>query len=105
MGGRAQLPAVTPGRGRGPSAYSIEKHTLLPNVVLLRGQGPFEVKYVAASGGSLKEVVVSRKCGEAVLRGANVWDSYYLYTNLQCSNIFLLVNAFLSDTCSLPHQT
>jgi len=42
-------------------------------VVVVRGSGPFKIGYDAGSGKVLKEVIVSRKCAEAVLRGADVF--------------------------------
>ena len=49
------------------------RHPLLPEVVLLCGSGPHAIDYGGAEKqDSMKEVVVSRKCGEAVLRGAEV---------------------------------
>ncbi|GFR42950.1 hypothetical protein Agub_g3839, partial [Astrephomene gubernaculifera] len=48
----------------------VQVHPQVPCAVLLRGSGPHEVSYEAAG---CKEVVVSRKAGEAVLRGAPVY--------------------------------
>jgi hypothetical protein len=51
------------------------EHELLKNVVLVRGKGPCNINYKIVkedNESGLKEVVVSRKCGEAVLRGAHV---------------------------------
>ncbi|KAH0983749.1 hypothetical protein GBA52_010926 [Prunus armeniaca] len=46
----------------------------LDNVVFVRGSGPHAINYVyAADGKPPKEVLVSRKCAEAVLRGAQVY--------------------------------
>lgn len=45
----------------------------LDYVVFVRGTGPHEVQYAHAPGEPLKEVIVSRKCAEAVLRGAQVY--------------------------------
>lgn len=42
-------------------------------VIVVRGSGPFKIGYDAGSGKALKEVIVSRKCAEAVLRGAEVF--------------------------------
>lgn len=45
----------------------------LDNVVFVRGSGPHAINYgYAADGKPPKEVLVSRKCAEAVLRGAQV---------------------------------
>ncbi|CAM6098706.1 unnamed protein product [Calypogeia fissa] len=50
------------------------KHPILKDVVMVRGYGPCEVACTNDRGERLvKEVVVSRKCAEAVLRGANVF--------------------------------
>ncbi|CAK9874412.1 unnamed protein product [Sphagnum jensenii] len=52
------------------------EHELLKNVVLVRGKGPCNINYKIGkedNESGLKEVVVSRKCGEAVLRGAHVF--------------------------------
>lgn len=50
------------------------QHDVLDNVVMVKGRGPCSINYEAArgEGGVLREVVVSRKCAEAVLRGAHV---------------------------------
>ncbi len=51
------------------------EHELLKNVILVRGKGPCNINYKIGkedNESGLKEVVVSRKCGEAVLRGAHV---------------------------------
>ncbi|CAI9089750.1 OLC1v1024383C1 [Oldenlandia corymbosa var. corymbosa] len=45
----------------------------LDNVVLVKGSGPHAVNYECKGGKSPKEVIVSRKCAEAVLRGAQVY--------------------------------
>eukprot|EP01018_Ginkgo_biloba_P025945 Gb_41300 [translate_table: standard] len=42
-------------------------------VVIVQGSGPFKIEYDAGSSKALKEVIVSRKCAEAVLRGAHVF--------------------------------
>lgn len=51
------------------------QHDVLDNVVMVKGKGPCSIDYttVRGEGGVLKEVVVSRKCAEAVLRGAHVF--------------------------------
>ena len=50
------------------------EHDILDNVVMVKGRGPCSIDYNAArgEGGVLREVVVSRKCAEADLRGAHV---------------------------------
>eukprot|EP00252_Welwitschia_mirabilis_P028106 TRINITY_DN9990_c0_g1_i2.p1 TRINITY_DN9990_c0_g1~~TRINITY_DN9990_c0_g1_i2.p1 ORF type:complete len:536 (-),score=113.50 TRINITY_DN9990_c0_g1_i2:116-1723(-) len=45
----------------------------LEYVIAVKGAGPFEIDYKAKCGNPLKEVIVSRKCAEAVLRGADVF--------------------------------
>lgn len=54
------------------------QHDVLDNVVMVKGKGPCSIDYttVRGEGGVLKEVVVSRKCAEAVLRGAHVCRIY-----------------------------
>lgn len=44
----------------------------LDYVVLFRGSGPHKIKYGYENDRPPKEVIVSRKCAEAVLRGAQV---------------------------------
>jgi hypothetical protein len=50
------------------------EHDVLKDVVMVKGKGPRQIDYetVRGEGGVLKEIVVSRKCAEAVLRGAQV---------------------------------
>ncbi|XP_072992243.1 rRNA (cytosine-C(5))-methyltransferase NOP2C isoform X1 [Typha latifolia] len=45
----------------------------LENVLFVRGSGPHMLCFDDQSGQSLKEVIVSRKCAEAVLRGAQIF--------------------------------
>ncbi|XP_010257764.1 PREDICTED: putative methyltransferase NSUN6 isoform X2 [Nelumbo nucifera] len=45
----------------------------LEYIVFVRGSGPHTIEYGDAPGKPLKEVIVSRKCAEAVLRGAQVF--------------------------------
>lgn len=45
----------------------------LDYVVFVRGSGPHEVRYAHSHDQPVKEVIVSRKCGEAVLRGAQIY--------------------------------
>ncbi|KAI3437518.1 uncharacterized protein J3R85_005285 [Psidium guajava] len=45
----------------------------LDYVVFIRGSGPHDIDYGYAFNKSPKEVIVSRKCAEAVLRGAQVY--------------------------------
>ncbi|XP_022135423.1 putative methyltransferase NSUN6 [Momordica charantia] len=45
----------------------------LDYVVFVRGSGPHTIDYGYANGRPPKEVIVSRKCAEAVLRGAQVY--------------------------------
>ncbi|KAG0580762.1 hypothetical protein KC19_4G197400 [Ceratodon purpureus] len=61
---------------KGPETSSVcFEHDVLENVVMVRGRGPCSINYDAArtEEGVLREVVVSRKCAEAVLRGAHVF--------------------------------
>lgn len=44
----------------------------LENVVFIKGSGPHRLQYDIQSGEPIKEVIVSRKCAESVLRGAQV---------------------------------
>lgn len=45
----------------------------LQYVVLVKGSGPHDIDYGYTEGNIPKEVIVSRKCAEAVLRGAQVY--------------------------------
>ncbi|CAK7346654.1 unnamed protein product [Dovyalis caffra] len=45
----------------------------LDNVLFVKGTGPHRIDYGYAPGAPPKEVLVSRKCAEAVLRGAQVF--------------------------------
>ncbi|WVZ93309.1 hypothetical protein U9M48_039298 [Paspalum notatum var. saurae] len=45
----------------------------LENVLFVRGSGPHVLHYNSEPGQSVKEVIVSRKCAESVLRGAQVY--------------------------------
>ncbi|XP_038981447.1 tRNA (cytosine(72)-C(5))-methyltransferase NSUN6 [Phoenix dactylifera] len=45
----------------------------LDNVVFVKGSGPHTFQYDGQTGQPVKEVIVSRKCAEAVLRGAQVY--------------------------------
>ena len=44
----------------------------LENIVFVRGSGPHKFHYSDHPGQPVKEIIVSRKCAEAVLRGAQV---------------------------------
>ncbi|KAG6542737.1 hypothetical protein Mapa_015812 [Marchantia paleacea] len=55
------------------SDFSCWEHPVLKDVVMVGGRGPCEVDCRGEAGVPVKEVVVSRKCAEAVLRGANVF--------------------------------
>ena len=50
------------------------EHDVLKDVIMIKGKGPCQIDYEMVRGedGVLKEIVVSRKCAEAVLRGAQV---------------------------------
>ena len=56
------------------SDASIEKcpFPCLDYVIFVQGSGPHLMNYADISDAPLKEVIVSRKCAEAVLRGAQV---------------------------------
>lgn len=54
-----------------PSIYKCQ-YPGLDNVVFVRGSGPHKFHYGDQPGQPMKEVIVSRKCAEAVLRGAQV---------------------------------
>lgn len=53
--------------------YVSFEHPVLKNVVMVSGSGPHAVQYKKTDDSPLKEVVVSRKCAESVLRGAQVY--------------------------------
>ncbi|KAL4198841.1 hypothetical protein AMTRI_Chr03g48060 [Amborella trichopoda] len=46
-------------------------------VVVVQGSGPHKLEYGDEPNKPLKEVIVSRKCAEAVLRGAQVYPQYF----------------------------
>lgn len=48
----------------------------LDYVVFVKGSGPHAIHYGDNEGRPLKEVIVSRKCAEAVLRGAQVSELF-----------------------------
>lgn len=50
----------------------------LDYVLFVNGSGPHEIPYSSEPSKPIKEVIVSRKCAEAVLRGAQV--GIFLYT-------------------------
>ncbi|OAY85137.1 putative methyltransferase NSUN6 [Ananas comosus] len=64
--------AETPIQFLGSSPISKCQYPGLDNVVLVRGSGPHILCY-DLTGEPMKEVIVSRKCAEAVLRGAQVY--------------------------------
>jgi methyltransferase NSUN6 len=51
-------------------------YTGLENVIFVRGSGPHVLQYDNQPNQSVKEVIVSRKCAESVLRGAQVYLSF-----------------------------
>ncbi|KAM0064412.1 hypothetical protein Hdeb2414_s0003g00102681 [Helianthus debilis subsp. tardiflorus] len=53
----------------------------LDYVVFVKGSGPHDTQYDYQQDRPLNEVIVSRKCAEAVLRGSKV----YVYGILACS--------------------
>ena len=48
----------------------------LENVLFVQGSGPHVLNYNSQPDQSVKEVIVSRKCAESVLRGAQVYFSF-----------------------------
>lgn len=48
----------------------------LENVLFVQGSGPHVLHYGSQPDQAVKEVVVSRKCAESVLRGAQVYLSF-----------------------------
>jgi hypothetical protein len=48
----------------------------LENVLFVQGSGPHVLHYNNQPDQSVKEVIVSRKCAESVLRGAQVYSVY-----------------------------
>ncbi|KAL2645336.1 hypothetical protein R1flu_012923 [Riccia fluitans] len=76
--GSVHLPVSDSGEGGCPKpekapGFSCSEHSLLKDVIMVRGRGPCEVDCGVEPDKPVKEVVVSRKCAEAVLRGANVF--------------------------------
>ncbi|KAG1346765.1 putative methyltransferase NSUN6 [Cocos nucifera] len=76
----------------------------LDNVVFVKGSGPHMLQYDSQPGQPVKEVIVSRKCAEAVLRGAQV----YVPGVLACSShvekgdmvaVSVAVEQPLNDNC------
>jgi predicted ribosome-associated RNA-binding protein Tma20 len=55
------------------STSCITQNPALENVLYVWGTGPHEISYDRQADEPLKEVIVSRKCGEAVLRGAQIY--------------------------------
>lgn len=73
--GIATEPAVSSGRqDTSVKNSSISKCKIpgLDYVVFVQGSGPHTIDYGYKEGEPPKEVIVSRKCAEAVLRGAHV---------------------------------
>lgn len=56
------------------SASFISQNPALEDVLYVYGTGPHGISYECRTDEPLKEVIVSRKCAEAVLRGAQVWS-------------------------------
>ncbi|KQJ96231.1 hypothetical protein BRADI_3g21700v3 [Brachypodium distachyon] len=56
-------------------SYLVHKcpYSGLENVLFVRGSGPHVLHYNGQPGQSIKEIIVSRKCAESVLRGAQVY--------------------------------
>ncbi|XP_010919742.1 rRNA (cytosine-C(5))-methyltransferase NOP2C [Elaeis guineensis] len=76
----------------------------LDNVLFVKGSGPHMLQYDSQPGQPVKEVIVSRKCAEAVLRGAQV----YVPGVLACSShvekgdivaVSVAVEQPLNDNC------
>lgn len=63
----------------------------LEYVVFIRGSGPHPVEYDHTCDGPVKEVIVSRKCAEAVLRGAQVRILLKYSFRNYCLNYFLAI--------------
>lgn len=62
-------------RNGGSIARQVSKCQIpgLDYVVFVKGSGPHNIDYGSAQGKTPKEIIVSRKCAEAVLRGAQVF--------------------------------
>lgn len=60
----------------------------LDNVLFVQGSGPHALHYNSQPDQSIKEVIVSRKCAESVLRGAQV-----------CFLMFVCLCAFVCALC------
>ncbi|XP_048539942.1 rRNA (cytosine-C(5))-methyltransferase NOP2C [Triticum urartu] len=56
-------------------SYLVHKcpYSGLENVLFVRGSGPHALHYDGQPGHSMKEIIISRKCAESVLRGAQVY--------------------------------
>jgi hypothetical protein len=56
-------------------SYLVHKcpYSGLENVLFIQGSGPHVLHCDGQPGQSIKEIIVSRKCAESVLRGAQVW--------------------------------
>lgn len=65
----------------------------LEYVVFVKGSGPHTIDYGYAPGKPPKEVIVSRKCAEAVLRGAQVWRLSIFFAFLSFPFHFMLKRA------------
>ena len=70
----------------------------LDYVLFVRGSGPHTIDYGYADGKPPKEVIVSRKCAEAVLRGAQV--VFFSYESGLCSDFLFLKSHLLVGICS-----
>lgn len=66
----------------------------LDYVVFVKGSGPHTIEYDYEIDRPPKEVIVSRKCAEAVLRGAQVM-AFFLFCPSLCMHIILLILWFL----------
>lgn len=61
----------------------------LENVLFVRGSGPHVLHYDSQLGQPVKEVIVSRKCAESVLRGAQV-HTLLFFCIFRCTGHFIL---------------
>jgi hypothetical protein len=57
-------------------SYLVHKcpYSGLENVLFVQGSGPHVLHCEGQPDQSIKEIIVSRKCAESVLRGAQVWS-------------------------------
>ncbi|WIA12192.1 hypothetical protein OEZ85_012263 [Tetradesmus obliquus] len=84
------------------SAVHFAPHPQLPMAILLQGSGPHSISPAAA--GAAKQVVISRKAGEAVLRGAQLFVPGVLAvtSGLQAGDLVAVMVAL--DKPGSPHS-